>query len=144
MVTNTIILSRDIQKATRNFTTIIGEGSFGPVYKAIMPTSETVAVKVLANNSKQGEKEFQTEVQFSPYKLNMCCAIFFTFHRGTTQCIRCSILDFVEVPPCKMGLSTDIRNISPTAKCVIFSRKPKYMINLDIKACDVKHVRVQT
>ncbi|ONK69391.1 uncharacterized protein A4U43_C05F22370 [Asparagus officinalis] len=53
---------KDIQKATQNFTTILGEGSFGPVYKAIMPTSAVVAVKVLANNSKQGEKEFQTEV----------------------------------------------------------------------------------
>ncbi|XP_057982018.1 calcium/calmodulin-regulated receptor-like kinase 2 [Malania oleifera] len=53
---------KDIQKATQNFTTILGEGSFGPVYKAKMPTGEIIAVKVLASNSKQGEKEFQTEV----------------------------------------------------------------------------------
>ncbi|GAB2300124.1 hypothetical protein Dimus_034163 [Dionaea muscipula] len=53
---------KDIQKATQNFTTIIGQGSFGPVYKAKMPTGEVVAVKVLASDSKQGEKEFQTEV----------------------------------------------------------------------------------
>nr|DAD35130.1 TPA_asm: hypothetical protein HUJ06_005770 [Nelumbo nucifera] len=53
---------KDIQKATHNFTTILGQGSFGPVYKATMPTSEVVAVKVLASNSRQGEKEFQTEV----------------------------------------------------------------------------------
>lgn len=52
----------DIQKATQNFTTILGEGSFGPVYKATMPTGGVVAVKVLASNSSQGEKEFQTEV----------------------------------------------------------------------------------
>ncbi|KAM0941725.1 putative protein kinase RLK-Pelle-LRR-I-2 family [Dioscorea sansibarensis] len=55
-------LYKDIQKATQNFTTILGQGSFGPVYKAIMPTSEVLAVKVLANNSRQGEREFQTEV----------------------------------------------------------------------------------
>lgn len=55
-------LYKDIQKATQNFTTILGQGSFGPVYKAIMPTGAVVAVKVLANKSKQGEKEFQTEV----------------------------------------------------------------------------------
>ncbi|KAJ0986800.1 hypothetical protein J5N97_005156 [Dioscorea zingiberensis] len=55
-------LYKDIQKATHNFTTLLGQGSFGPVYKAIMPTSEVVAVKVLANNSRQGEREFQTEV----------------------------------------------------------------------------------
>lgn len=60
---------RDIQKATQNFTTILGQGSFGPVYKAIMPTGAVVAVKVLANKSKQGEKEFQTEVCLSAYIL---------------------------------------------------------------------------
>ncbi|XP_044488346.1 calcium/calmodulin-regulated receptor-like kinase 1 isoform X1 [Mangifera indica] len=53
---------KDLQKATYNFTTLIGQGAFGPVYKAQMSTSETVAVKVLATNSKQGEREFQTEV----------------------------------------------------------------------------------
>ena len=54
--------ARDIQKATQNFTTILGQGSFGPVYKATMTTGE-VAVKVLASDSKQGEREFQTEVR---------------------------------------------------------------------------------
>ncbi|PON31255.1 Serine/threonine protein kinase [Parasponia andersonii] len=53
---------KDIQKATQNFTTVLGQGSFGPVYKATMATGEIVAVKVLASNSKQGEREFQTEV----------------------------------------------------------------------------------
>ncbi|XP_075514977.1 calcium/calmodulin-regulated receptor-like kinase 2 [Primulina tabacum] len=53
---------KDIQKGTQNFTTILGQGSFGPVYKAIMPAGEVVAVKVLASNSKQGDKEFHTEV----------------------------------------------------------------------------------
>lgn len=55
---------RDLQKATCNFTTLIGQGAFGPVYKAQMSTGETVAVKVLATDSKQGEKEFQTEVNY--------------------------------------------------------------------------------
>ncbi|KAG1365378.1 calcium/calmodulin-regulated receptor-like kinase 1 [Cocos nucifera] len=53
---------KDLQKATSDFTTLLGQGAFGPVYKAQMSTGETVAVKVLATNSKQGEKEFQTEV----------------------------------------------------------------------------------
>ncbi|XP_014492060.1 calcium/calmodulin-regulated receptor-like kinase 1 [Vigna radiata var. radiata] len=53
---------KDLQKATHNFTTVIGQGAFGPVYKAQMSTGEIVAVKVLATNSKQGEKEFHTEV----------------------------------------------------------------------------------
>ncbi|KAH6755337.1 Protein kinase superfamily protein [Perilla frutescens var. hirtella] len=37
-------------------------GSFGPVYKATMSAGEVVAVKVLASDLKQGEREFQTEV----------------------------------------------------------------------------------
>ncbi|XP_038995467.1 calcium/calmodulin-regulated receptor-like kinase 2 isoform X2 [Hibiscus syriacus] len=53
---------KDVQKATQNFTTILGEGSFGPVYKATMPTGGVAAVKVLAAGSHQGEKEFHTEV----------------------------------------------------------------------------------
>ncbi|XP_057421028.1 calcium/calmodulin-regulated receptor-like kinase 1 [Lotus japonicus] len=53
---------KDIQKATSNFTTIIGHGAFGPVYKALMSTGETVAVKALGTNSRQGEEEFLTEV----------------------------------------------------------------------------------
>ena len=52
-----------MQKATCNFTSLIGQGAFGPVFKAQMSTGETVAVKVLATDSKQGEKEFQTEVK---------------------------------------------------------------------------------
>lgn len=53
---------KDVQKATQNFTTVLGQGSFGPVYKATMATGGVAAVKVLASNSKQGEREFQTEV----------------------------------------------------------------------------------
>ncbi|XP_011097937.1 calcium/calmodulin-regulated receptor-like kinase 1 [Sesamum indicum] len=53
---------KDLQKATCNFTTLIGQGAYGPVFKAQMSSGETVAVKVLATDSKQGEKEFQTEV----------------------------------------------------------------------------------
>lgn len=53
---------KDVQRATKDFTSILGEGSYGPVYKAVMPAGEVVAVKVLASNSKQGEHEFYTEV----------------------------------------------------------------------------------
>lgn len=53
---------KELQKATSNFTTLLGQGAFGPVYKADLSSGETLAVKVLANDSMQGEKEFQNEV----------------------------------------------------------------------------------
>lgn len=53
---------RDLQKATSDFSMMIGKGSFGSVYKAQMPTGVTVAVKVLDSDSRQGEVEFLTEV----------------------------------------------------------------------------------
>lgn len=53
---------KELQKATHNFTTVIGQGAFGPVYKAQISTGEIVAVKVLATDSRQGAKEFQSEV----------------------------------------------------------------------------------
>lgn len=53
---------KELQKATKDFTVVVGRGAFGPVYKATLANKSVAAVKVLANNSKQGEKEFQNEV----------------------------------------------------------------------------------
>lgn len=56
-------LYRELHKATSNFTALLGQGAFGPVYKAVLPTiGTTLAVKVLAEQSKQGDREFQNEV----------------------------------------------------------------------------------
>ncbi len=58
-----LLVCRELQKATHNFTALLGQGSFGPVYKATMkPLGTNLAVKVLAKHSKQGDAEFQTEV----------------------------------------------------------------------------------
>ena len=51
-----------MQKPKYNFKSLIGQGAFGPVYKAQMTAGEAVAVKVLATDFKQGGKEFQMEV----------------------------------------------------------------------------------
>ncbi|XP_021294962.1 calcium/calmodulin-regulated receptor-like kinase 1 isoform X2 [Herrania umbratica] len=53
---------RELERATYDFTTKIGHGAFGPVFKAQMKTGQTVAVKVLANDSRQGAMEFLSEV----------------------------------------------------------------------------------
>ncbi|CAA6665681.1 unnamed protein product [Spirodela intermedia] len=55
---------RQIKAATRNFDpeNKIGEGGFGPVYKGILPDGSMIAVKQLSSKSKQGNREFVTEI----------------------------------------------------------------------------------
>ncbi|XP_022717355.1 probable leucine-rich repeat receptor-like serine/threonine-protein kinase At3g14840 [Durio zibethinus] len=55
---------RQIQAATNNFdaTNKIGEGGFGPVYKGILADGTVIAVKQLSARSKQGNREFVTEI----------------------------------------------------------------------------------
>ncbi|XP_030954195.1 probable LRR receptor-like serine/threonine-protein kinase At1g53430 isoform X2 [Quercus lobata] len=55
---------RHIKAATRNFdpTSKIGEGGFGPVYKGVLSDGALIAVKQLSSKSKQGNREFVTEI----------------------------------------------------------------------------------
>ena len=78
---------RDLQKATYNFTTLIGQGAFGPVYKAQITTDETVAVKVLATDSKQGEKEFQTEVLLVNNFTFMLILVYYCYFKLLLACV---------------------------------------------------------
>ncbi|KAM0013364.1 putative protein kinase RLK-Pelle-CrRLK1L-1 family [Helianthus debilis subsp. tardiflorus] len=62
----------DIKEATQNFTTLIGRGGYGPVYRGQLSLSAkltTLAVKRLQTDYGQGVKEFLTEIQLlSRYK----------------------------------------------------------------------------
>lgn len=56
---------KDLFLATEGFKNknVLGAGGFGKVYKGILPTSKLeIAVKRLSHNSKQGTKEFITEI----------------------------------------------------------------------------------
>ncbi|CAA7402423.1 unnamed protein product [Spirodela intermedia] len=55
---------RQIKAATGNFDpeNKIGEGGFGPVYKGVLPDGSMIAVKQLSSKSKQGNREFVTEI----------------------------------------------------------------------------------
>ncbi|KAI3789528.1 hypothetical protein L2E82_02327 [Cichorium intybus] len=55
---------RQIKAATHNFDSAnkIGEGGFGPVYKGVLQDGSTIAVKQLSSKSKQGNREFVTEI----------------------------------------------------------------------------------
>ncbi|KAI3446349.1 hypothetical protein Pfo_003014 [Paulownia fortunei] len=56
----------EIQSATQNFNDVfvIGKGGFGKVYKGLIDNGqEAVAIKRLKLNSKQGKREFWTEIE---------------------------------------------------------------------------------
>ncbi|XP_050247713.1 probable LRR receptor-like serine/threonine-protein kinase At1g53430 isoform X2 [Quercus robur] len=55
---------RHIKAATGNFDLAnkIGEGGFGPVYKGVLSDGALIAVKQLSSKSKQGNREFVTEI----------------------------------------------------------------------------------
>ena len=55
---------KEIEVATNNFSKSlkIGEGGYGPVYRAILQHTP-VAIKVLKSDASQGLKQFQQEVR---------------------------------------------------------------------------------
>lgn len=56
---------KDLATATRGFNNmmLLGEGGFGKVYKGVLPTSkQNVAIKRISPESKQGMKEFISEI----------------------------------------------------------------------------------
>ncbi|KAJ6801689.1 putative LRR receptor-like serine/threonine-protein kinase isoform X2 [Iris pallida] len=55
---------KQIKAATNYFDPAnkIGEGGFGPVYKGVLPDGSAIAVKQLSSKSKQGNREFVTEI----------------------------------------------------------------------------------
>jgi hypothetical protein len=52
----------EIVSITNNFQTIIGEGGFGKVYLGNLKDGRQVAVKLFSQSSRQGYKEFLSEV----------------------------------------------------------------------------------
>jgi predicted Ser/Thr protein kinase len=53
----------DIDTATENYNTLIGEGGFGSVYRGTLSDGQEVAVKVRSATSTQGTREFENEVK---------------------------------------------------------------------------------
>ncbi|XP_064940453.1 probable receptor-like protein kinase At1g49730 isoform X2 [Musa acuminata AAA Group] len=53
----------EIKKATENFSTVIGKGGFGTVYKAQFADGSIAAAKRMNKVSKQGEEEFCREIE---------------------------------------------------------------------------------
>lgn len=54
---------KEIKKATEDFSTIIGQGGFGTVYKAHFSDGLVAAVKRMDGVSEQAEDEFCREIE---------------------------------------------------------------------------------
>ena len=54
---------KETRRATNNFTTIIGQGGFGTVYKAQFSDGLIAAVKRMNKASEQAEDEFCREIE---------------------------------------------------------------------------------
>lgn len=56
---------KELAMATNGFSeaNILGQGGFGYVHKGVLPNGKEIAVKSLKNNSGQGEREFEAEVE---------------------------------------------------------------------------------
>ncbi|GAB2271542.1 hypothetical protein Dimus_006375 [Dionaea muscipula] len=52
----------ELKAATDDFSTHIGSGGFGTVYRGVLADNSTVAVKKIINPSSQGKREFCTEI----------------------------------------------------------------------------------
>ncbi|XP_024027034.1 nodulation receptor kinase-like [Morus notabilis] len=52
----------NIEAATQNYNTLIGEGGFGSVYRGTLPDGQEVAVKARSATSTQGTREFENEL----------------------------------------------------------------------------------
>uniref|UniRef100_A0A0D9WDT4 Protein kinase domain-containing protein n=1 Tax=Leersia perrieri TaxID=77586 RepID=A0A0D9WDT4_9ORYZ len=69
---------RQLHAATGGFgrAHVVGQGSFGAVYRGVLPDGRKVAVKLMDRPGKQGEEEFEMEVELlsrlrSPYLLGL-------------------------------------------------------------------------
>ncbi|KAG0489340.1 hypothetical protein HPP92_007882 [Vanilla planifolia] len=69
---------KQLQLATGGFgkANIVGHGSFGSVYRGVLPDGRKIAVKLMDRPGKQGEEEFKMEVELltrlrSPYLLGL-------------------------------------------------------------------------
>lgn len=56
---------RQLHAATGGFgrAHVVGQGSFGAVYRGVLPDGRKVAVKLMDRPGKQGEEEFEMEVK---------------------------------------------------------------------------------
>ncbi|KAL3624075.1 hypothetical protein CASFOL_032891 [Castilleja foliolosa] len=72
-----------IAAATNQFSTEIGRGGFGSIYKGVLPNGQLIAVKRLSPYSWQGLNDFKNEIHFLPslQHLNIIKLLGYCIHR---------------------------------------------------------------
>ncbi|CAN0897362.1 Probable LRR receptor-like serine/threonine-protein kinase At1g07650 [Linum grandiflorum] len=106
---------RQIKAATKNFDPAnkLGEGGFGCVYKGELPDGTVIAVKQLSAKSKQGNREFVTEVGMisgiqhpNMVKLYGCCVegnqLILIYEYMENNCLSRAL--FAKDPACRLKL----------------------------------------
>lgn len=53
---------KELEEATNNFSSLLGKGSSGSVYKGVLNDGTSVAVKSIFEEEERGEKEFKSEI----------------------------------------------------------------------------------
>ncbi|XP_028786793.1 PR5-like receptor kinase [Neltuma alba] len=83
-----------LEEITDNYTTVLGSGAFGEVYKGELSNGQQVAVKVLNSLDLGAEEQFKAEVSTigRTYHINVVMLYGFCFHREK----RALIYEFVQ------------------------------------------------
>lgn len=53
---------KELEEATNNFSSLLGKGSSGSVYKGVLNDGTSIAVKRILGEDERGEKEFKSEI----------------------------------------------------------------------------------
>ncbi|KAF6150138.1 hypothetical protein GIB67_023093 [Kingdonia uniflora] len=95
----------EVKKCTNNFleSNQIGSGGYGRVYRGILPSGETVAIKRAQQGSMQGGAEFKTEIELLSrvHHKNVVGLIGFCFEQGEQMLV----YEFMPNGTLKEGLS---------------------------------------
>ncbi|KAL6996298.1 hypothetical protein U1Q18_006431 [Sarracenia purpurea var. burkii] len=137
----------EIEIATDNFSSSlkIGEGGYGPVYKAFLDHTP-VAIKVLKPEMSQGKKQFQREVEVLSYMRHPNMVLLL----GACPEYGCLIYEYMEngsledrlfrrnnTPPIPWKVRFKIAAEIATALLFLHQKKPEPLVHRDLKPANI-------
>ncbi|KAH7651933.1 Non-specific serine/threonine protein kinase protein, partial [Dioscorea alata] len=137
----------EIELATGHFspTQLIGEGGYGPVYRASL-NHTAVAIKVLRPDAQQGRKQFQQEVEVLScirhpnmvLLLGACpeygCLVYEFMDYGSLEDRLCRRGDTLSIPwPIRFKIAAEVA----TALLFLHQTKPEPLVHRDLKPANI-------